>query len=79
MAFVVQSHVRLHEWAAEEHGFFRGEGPDYEFGVEGFADGAAARESTASDVPMQVRSDPFEDVEGGEARMGRAPATGPST
>lgn len=45
MAFVVQSHVRLHEWAAEERGFFRREGPNYEFEVEGFADGAAARES----------------------------------
>ena len=29
--FVVSPHMRLHEWVAEEHGFFRDAGLDYEF------------------------------------------------
>ncbi|HTH32872.1 MAG TPA: hypothetical protein VL976_00720, partial [Xanthobacteraceae bacterium] len=29
--FVVAPHFRLHEWVAEEKGYFRAEGLDYEF------------------------------------------------
>ena len=29
--FVISPHFRLHEWVAEEKGYFRGEGLDYEF------------------------------------------------
>lgn len=29
--FVIQPHMRLHEWVAEEKGYFRDEGLDYEF------------------------------------------------
>ena len=35
--FVIQPHVRLHEWVAEEKGYFRDEGLDYEFDAHGFA------------------------------------------
>ena len=29
--FVISPHFRLHEWVAEEKGYFRAEGLDYEF------------------------------------------------
>ena len=29
--FVIESHFRLQEWVAEEKGYFRAEGLDYEF------------------------------------------------
>ena len=37
--FRIQPHVRLQEWVAEEEGFFREEGLDYEFEPGGFAGG----------------------------------------
>ena len=30
--FVIESHFRLQEWVAEEKGYFRDEGLDYEIG-----------------------------------------------
>ncbi len=38
--FVIQPHVRLHEWVAEDEGFFRDEGLDYEFEAQGLAAGS---------------------------------------
>src|SRR5207244_7897254 len=35
--FVIQPHVRLQEWVAEELGFFKDEGLDYEFQADGFS------------------------------------------
>ena len=29
--FIIEPHFRLHEWVAEEKGYFRAEGLDYEF------------------------------------------------
>ena len=29
--FIIEPHFRLHEWVAEELGFFKDEGLDYEF------------------------------------------------
>ena len=29
--FVITPHFRLHEWVAEEKGYFKGQGLDYEF------------------------------------------------
>ena len=29
--FIIEPHFRLHEWVAEEKGYFRDEGLDYEF------------------------------------------------
>lgn len=65
MTFVIQPHVRLHEWVAEEHGFFQQEGLDYEFETEGFAGATVGTVSSASDVPIQIRSGALEDMEAG--------------
>src|SRR4051812_8579539 len=67
--FRIQPHVRLQEWVAEDEGFFRDEGLDYEFEPEGFAGisvhapGATVTPSDAA--PMGVRSGAFEDMEQG--------------
>lgn len=44
MTFRIQPHMRLHEWVADEAGFFRDEGLDYEFEADGFAAGTASGE-----------------------------------
>jgi NitT/TauT family transport system substrate-binding protein len=62
--FVIQPHVRLQEWVAEEHGYFTEEGLDYEFMPEGLA-GASRTTSAvqpADSVPVEVRSGAFEDM-----------------
>jgi hypothetical protein len=69
--FRIQPHVRLQEWIAEEHGYFREEGLDYEFEAEGFAGassttGAASVQATDA-TPLSVRSGAFEDMEQGRA------------
>jgi NitT/TauT family transport system substrate-binding protein len=65
--FRIQPHVRLHEWVAEEKGFFRAEGLDYEFDPHGFAAASLTTSSvTAADTaPAQTRSGAFEDMEKG--------------
>ena len=68
--FRIQPHVRLQEWVAEEQGFFREEGLDYEFEPEGFAGGSAITGSSVSpgDVaPVSARSGAFEDMEQGRS------------
>ena len=67
MVFIIQPHVRLQEWVAEEHGFFRAEGLDYEFDVHGFDMGSAATVSPAGSAPPSVRSGAFEDMAAGRA------------
>jgi NitT/TauT family transport system substrate-binding protein len=68
--FRIQPHVRLQEWVAEDRGFFREEGLDYEFEPDGFA---AASTTTGSSVqpgdvaPMSARSGAFEDMEAGRS------------
>ena len=67
--FIVEPHFRLQEWVAEEKGYFRAEGLDYEFDPEGFAGGSvyapmASVEPSAA-APMAVRSGAFEDFDGG--------------
>jgi NitT/TauT family transport system substrate-binding protein len=65
--FVIQPHVRLQEWVAEEHGYFGAEGLDYEFMSEGFA-GTSRTTSTvqpADMVPADLRSGAFEDMKEG--------------
>ncbi|WP_156067049.1 ABC transporter substrate-binding protein [Pseudonocardia halophobica] len=64
MVFRIQPHVRLHEWVAEERGFFAEEGLDYEFDA-GFAGGSASGVSAAGEAPLQVRSGAFEDMQAG--------------
>jgi NitT/TauT family transport system substrate-binding protein len=66
VVFRIQPHVRLHEWVAEEHGFFHGEGLVYEFESLGFAGGTSsvARED---DAPPEVRSGALEDMAAGRS------------
>jgi NitT/TauT family transport system substrate-binding protein len=66
MVFRIQPHVRLHEWVAEERGFFAQEGLDYEFEA-GLAAGSAVGVRAASEAPLQVRSGAFEDMEAGRS------------
>jgi len=64
MVFHIQPHVRLHEWVAEERGFFHAEGLDYQFDSGGFAAGSAtgAMVTSAGAAPAQFRSGAFEDM-----------------
>ena len=48
MSFLIQPHVRLQEWVAEEHGYFREAGLDYEFEPRGLAG------STVSTSPVRT-------------------------
>ncbi len=63
--FLIQPHVRLHEWVAEEKGFFGDEGLDYEFEAKGLAGGSLTTSSVrpADSAPAQARSGAFEDME----------------
>ena len=68
--FRIQPHVRLQEWVAEDLGFFREEGLDYEFDPEGFAGASTTTGSSVQpgDVaPMAARSGAFEDMEAGRS------------
>jgi NitT/TauT family transport system substrate-binding protein len=64
--FVIQPHVRLQEWVAEELGFFRDEGLDYEFQVDGFSATSLTPSSvhTTDEVPVVERG-AFEDMSDG--------------
>lgn len=68
--FVVQPHVRLQEWVAEEKGYFSAEGLDYEFSAEGFAGGSkttTAAVKPADQAGVDLRSGAFEDMRQGRA------------
>lgn len=67
--FHIQPHVRLQEWVAEEHGFFRQEGLDYEFEATGFAGGSVTTSTVqrSDDAPLSARSGAFEDMESGRS------------
>lgn len=68
--FRIQPHVRLQEWVAEDHGFFREEGLDYEFEAQGFAGGsvlAGPSVQPGDATPMSARSGAFEDMEQGRS------------
>jgi len=68
--FRIQPHVRLQEWVAEDLGFFREEGLDYEFDPDGFAGASTTTGSSVQpgDVaPMVARSGAFEDMEAGRS------------
>src|SRR4051812_39945352 len=62
-AFRIQPHVRLQQWVAEEEGFFREEGLDYEFEAAGFAGASSVQPGGA--VPLSIRSGAFEDMDQG--------------
>ncbi|GAB3268473.1 hypothetical protein GCM10027449_01820 [Sinomonas notoginsengisoli] len=63
--FLIQPHVRLQEWVAEENGYFEAEGLDYEFEDNGF--GGATKTTTANrdEAPKEVQSGAFEDMQQG--------------
>jgi NitT/TauT family transport system substrate-binding protein len=65
--FVIQPHVRLQEWVAEELGFFRDEGLEYEFQTDAFSARSLTTSSvqTTDDVPLPVESGAFEDMSQG--------------
>lgn len=65
--FVIQPHVRLQDWVAEEHGYFADEGLDYEFEPEGLAGGSRTTSAVqeADKTPLDARSGAFEDMEAG--------------
>src|SRR3954471_10782074 len=68
--FRIQPHVRLQEWVAEDLGFFREEGLDYEFDPDGFAGASTTTGSSVQpgDVaPMAARTGAFEDMEAGRS------------
>jgi NitT/TauT family transport system substrate-binding protein len=64
--FRVQSHGRLQEWVAEEHGYFRAEGLDYEFLVRR-AEGWSASVQDTNAAPPEVVRGAFESFEAGRA------------
>ena len=68
--FVIQPHVRLQEWVAEEHGYFVDEGLDHEFQAGGGLAGASRTTSAvraADSVPIDARSGAFEDMQEGRS------------
>jgi NitT/TauT family transport system substrate-binding protein len=68
MKFRIQPHVRLQEWVAQEHGYFREAGLDYEF-VDSLA-GASVTTSpvrSTSETPPEFTRGAFEDMREGRA------------
>ena len=64
--FRIQSHGRLQEWVAEEKGYFKDEGLDYEFLVKPIITWAADVE-TAESAPADIARGAFESIEDGRS------------
>jgi NitT/TauT family transport system substrate-binding protein len=68
MVFKIQPHSRLQEWVAEEKGYFRQSGLEYEFvtsfASSGLTTGAVRK---AEDAPVEIRRGAFEDMSAGRA------------
>ena len=62
--FRILSHARLQEWVAEEKGYFKQVGLDYEFVVKPAAGWSAHVASTES-APQEVKKGAFESYEAG--------------
>jgi len=67
--FRIQPHGRLHEWVAEEKGYFRDEGLDYEFVTDPtmVSRGGYASVQAADGSAPQVQAGAFEEMEAGRA------------
>lgn len=67
MTFLIQPHVRLQEWVAEERGHFRAAGLDYEFEQQGLAGSSVTTSSVTSmdALPAPFISGALEDMEKG--------------
>ncbi|MCA1644602.1 MAG: hypothetical protein LC797_03735 [Chloroflexi bacterium] len=65
---MIQPHVRLQEWVAEELGFFRDEGLEYEFQADAFSARSLTTSSvqTTEEAPV-VESGAFEDMSNGRS------------
>ena len=63
--FRIQSHARLQEWVAEEKGYFKDEGLDYEFIVKPIA--AWSDVQSTESAPQELRASAFESFEEGRA------------
>ena len=59
--FVIVPHMRLQEWVAEERGYFKGEGLDYEFRS---AERSVASIKTADELPPGQWSGAYQTLEG---------------
>lgn len=68
MTFRIQPHVRLQEWVAEEHGYFREAGLDYEF-EPSFAGASVTTSSvgTTNETPPEFTRGAFEDMQRGRS------------
>ena len=62
--FRIQSHGRLQEWVAEERGYFRDAGLDYEFLVKPIVTWAAGVKTVES-APGDIQRGAFESIEDG--------------
>src|SRR5262249_41353350 len=69
MVFRIQPHTRLHEWVADEAGFFRDEGLEYEFDTDRYAAGSAMTGTVtpADEMHGQIRSGALEDMAKGRS------------
>jgi NitT/TauT family transport system substrate-binding protein len=67
--FLIQPHVRLQEWVADDLGLFADEGLDYDFEPQGFAGASRPKATvTAGDsAPLDIRSGAFEDMSEGRS------------
>lgn len=67
--FVIQPHVRLQEWVADEAGYFTEEGLDYEIEQLGYAGATLTTSSVhaADDVLLDARSGAFEHMAEGRS------------
>jgi hypothetical protein len=63
---VIHSHGRLQEWVAEEKGYFRAEGLDYEFVVKPFTQWGPTVQSSEG-APREIRRGAFELFEEGKS------------
>ena len=62
--FLIQSHGRLQDWVAEEKGYFKDEGLDYEFLVKPIITWSANVQAIDS-VPAKIQRGAFESIEEG--------------
>ena len=69
--FIIEPHFRLHEWVAEEKGYFKDEGLDYEFRETG----AVERRRVAA--AWATRSARCRPSSAAASPTSPAPATGP--
>jgi NitT/TauT family transport system substrate-binding protein len=69
MVFRIQPHTRLHEWVADEAGFFRDEGLEYDFDTDRYAAGSAMTGpvTQADEMHGQIRSGALEDMAKGRS------------